>query len=91
MSVADSSVALLQETHFCNGEPYVGPSTVFLHLFVVTLYSLNLNWSLAVTRKCSLLSGGYQVMHCGTALCSILSTLVSSRLSFELFSRSYST
>lgn len=41
--------------------------------------------------KCSFVMGGYQVRHCGTALCSILSELVIFRLSLVLFSKSYST
>lgn len=90
-----SSILSIKEkeetTYFLIGDPYVGPRSVFLHILVVALYSLNLNWSLAVTMKCSFVIGGYHVRHCGTALCSIRSELVIRKLSFELFSKSYST
>ena len=86
-----SSKSKVMTTHFWIGLPYVGANSVFLHILVVALYNLYLNWSPAVTMKLSLVTGGYQPMHRGTALCSMRSELRIRRSSLLLFSRSYST
>lgn len=62
-----------------------------LHILVVLLKSFILYWSEATRRNCSAVRGGYQVMHFGTALCSMRSELKMRSLFTPLFSRSYST
>ena len=60
-------------------------------MLVVLFRSFILCWSEAVRRKRSVLSGGYQVIHCGTALCSTRSALSTNSCCSILLSRSYST
>ena len=50
-----------------------------------------LTWSLATSRKDSLVRGGYHTMEVGVALCSMRSTASRRRSSVRLFVRSYST
>lgn len=62
-----------------------------LHIFVVTLSNFSLYRSDAISKKCSVVIGGYQAMHVGTPLCSMRSELRINNSPLMLFCRSYST
>lgn len=83
-------MVILQIQQHCMVKPYcIKP--ISSYLLFISIWIQNLTWSLVVMMKCSFVIGGYQAIHCGTPLCSILSELSKRRLSWSLFSKSYST